>query len=402
MPERRGARLRASLDERSGALKVVHVINGLGTGGAERSLAEMLPFLRDRGIDSIVVTLYERPEGVEARVRERGFDVRRLRSSTPWGRARELRGLLRSERPDVVHTTIFESSLAGRLGAAGTGVPVLTSLVNVLYSGGRLRDPNVRRWKLEAARFVDAWTARHLTARFHAITQAVKDAAVETMRIDPGLVTVIWRGRDPERLGRPSDERRARARARLELPDDAEVVVNVGRREHQKGQHVLLEAAATLCADRPNAVVLVAGREGHASAPLQRRRRALGLEERVRFLGHRDDLPDVLAAADVFAFPSLWEGLGGSLIEAMALGLPIVASDVPAIREVVDVGRNALLVPPGDAPALAGRLADLLDDRERSRELGRVSRRRFEEHFTLARSAERMIELYGDLADRRQ
>ena len=370
------------------------MINGLGTGGAERSLAESLPLLRDAGIDSVVVTLYARAEGVESQVRAAGFEVRRLDTSRTPGRARRLRTLLRTERPDLVHSTIFESNLAARLAAAGTGIPVLTSLVNVLYSGARLRDPNVRAWKLAAARAVDAWTARRLTTHFHAITETVKAATVATMRIPPERITVIPRGRDPDRLGRPSPQRRDRARRELGLAMDAEVLVNVGRQEHQKGQHLMLDAVARLAPERPRLVALVAGRTGHASPALKRRVAELRLGDRVRFLGHRDDLPEVLAAADVFVFPSLWEGLGGSLLEAMALGLPIVASDLDAIREVVDDGVNGLLVPPADPPALAEAVASLLDDRTRAETIGRAARRRFETSFTVEASARRMIDLY--------
>jgi len=119
-----------------------------------------------------------------------------------------------------------------------------------------------------------------------------------------------------------------------------------------------------------------------------------GLGSPVELLGHREDVPEILAAADVFAFPSLWEGLGGALIEAMALGLPIVASDVPAIREVVDEGANARLVPPADPPALAEALARLLGDARLRSSYGERSREIFLERFTLERSAEAMLALY--------
>ena len=114
--------------------------------------------------------------------------------------------------------------------------------------------------------------------------------------------------------------------------------------------------------------------------------------------GHRDDAPEILAAADVFVFPSLYEGLGGSLIEAMALGLPIVASDLPAIREVVEPDRNAVLVPPGSPSELASAVEPLLGDEPRRKAMGARSRQIFEERFTLERSASRMIELFERVA----
>ena len=117
----------------------------------------------------------------------------------------------------------------------------------------------------------------------------------------------------------------------------------------------------------------------------------------MRFLGHRDDVPDLLAAADLFAFPSLYEGTGGAAIEAMALGLPIVTSDIDAMREVVDDRRNALLVPPHAPGPLADAIAALLDDPARRLAFGASSREIFEARFTLERSTRAMVELYRRL-----
>jgi L-malate glycosyltransferase len=113
-------------------------------------------------------------------------------------------------------------------------------------------------------------------------------------------------------------------------------------------------------------------------------------------------VPDVLAAADVFAFPSMYEGLGGSILEAMALGLPIVASDLPALRGIVEADRTAILVPPADTAALAGALADVLDHPDRARRLGAAARAAFDQRFTLAISTERMLALYEQVVPGRR
>ncbi len=374
-------------------LKVLIVHNGLGTGGAERSLAELLPGLADHGVRPLVACLLRRPEGVQAEVLQRGFDVRFLSGVNLIDRVRELRCIIALERPDLVHTTIFESDLVGRLAAVG-GPPVLTSLVNTSYDRARRGDPNVRALSLLAARTVDGWTARHLTAGFHALTQAVKDAAVDALGIAADRITVIKRGRDPVRLGLPGAGRRRHARAAFGLRDDDEVILNVARQEFQKGQRYLLEAVSQLAAARPRLVLLIAGRRGHASRELEQLCDQRQLRGRVRLLGNREDIPDLLAAADVFAFPSLFEGLGGALIEAMALGLPIVASDLPAVREVVVDGGNALLVPARSPRALAAALATFLDDPSLARAFGHRGRTIFERHFTMEQSTRQMVALY--------
>jgi glycosyltransferase involved in cell wall biosynthesis len=379
-------------------MKVLFVINGLGTGGAERSLAELLPWLGANEIDPVVTCLFARDEGVEEAVRSSGVEVQVLTGKALPGRVVSLRRLIRSHRPAIVHTSIFQSDLVGRVAAAGSDAALVTSLVNTPYDAVRLRDPNVRRLSLRAARWVDGWTARNMTTHFHAVSESVKRAAVDDLRIPPDRITVVPRGRDPDRLGVPSAARRLATRRALGWASDDEVIVTVGRHEFQKGHRYLLEAAARLLPTRPRLRVIVAGRRGNASADVEALRRSLHLGDQVRLLGHRDDVPNLLAAADLFVFPSLYEGFGGALIEAMALGLPIVASDVPAIREVVEEGRNAVLVPRGDPHALAGAIGALLDRAEQREAFGRASRRRFEERFTLESVVPQMVELYRSVA----
>ncbi len=369
---------------------MLSVIDGLGFGGAERSLAELLPGLAEAGIEPVVACLRRRPGGVEDDVLAAGFDVRFL-PGPPAARVRALRRLIRETSPSLVHTTLAAATLTGRFAAAGSGIPVLTSLVNQSYTPERMADPHVRPVALRGIRAVDGWTSRHLTSHFHAITGAVKTWAAATLRVPPSRITVVERGRDPRRLGEPGPERRARARERLGLEPDAPVLVAVGRQEFQKGHRFLLEAMPAVLAAHPAAVLLLAGREGEETAHL--RSLAAPFDGAVRFLGHRDDLPDVLAASDLFAFPSLWEGLGGAVLEAMALGVPIVASRLDPVREVVEDGRCAVLVPPRDPPSLGSAISSLLADPARAAGLGARGREIFTRRFTLERSTERMVDL---------
>jgi glycosyltransferase involved in cell wall biosynthesis len=297
---------------------------------------------------------------------------------------RTVRRLIQTERPDIVHTTICEANLIGRIAAARTGIPILTSLVSTPYVPARLRDFNLKRWKMRLVQGADGWTARHLTDHFHAITESVKQAAVRDLKINPERITVVPRGRDPDRLGMPSKERRDHVRQILQLDADDVVLINVGRQEYPKGQQFLLRAFERIAARRQKVVLLVAGRKGFSTPELERQMATSEvLRNRVRFLGHRDDVPDLLAAADLFVFPSLYEGLGGAVIEAMALGLPIVASDISALREITDVGGNSLLVPPGDFAALARGIDELLDNSTRRNAFGLRSRQIYAERFML-------------------
>lgn len=375
-------------------LKILFVIDSLGTGGAERDLAEKLPQLCRFNMKPIVVSLRPREEGVQADLQRQGFDVRILDASGLIGQVKVLRKILRTEQPDVIQTVLFHSDLVGRLAAMGTSAKVISRLVNTDYDEVRLHDPNIRAVRFRLARLIDGWTARHLTHHIYANSNAVKAAAMKDLGIPAEKITVIKEGRDSIRLGQPSVQRRTLARIRLGLNESQEVLVNIGRQDYQKGQRYLLEAMAKLVLTRSRLVLLIAGRSGNVSADLEYLRNRLGLKERVCFLGHREDVPEILAAADLFAFPSLYEGLPGAVIEAMALGLPIVASDIDPVRETVEEGRNALLVKSASSTELASAIERLLQDRQTAQAFGRRGREIFEERYILEESMARLVSFY--------
>lgn len=373
-------------------IRVLHVINGLGTGGAERSLQELLPALEERGVRSQIACLHRRTEGVQSSIETR-WPVTWLGGG--WGtRARQLRGLIGSNRVDIVHSTLFESDQLARIASIRTRAAVVTSLVNTPYLEVRRLDPNIRPWRLAVARGLDGFTSRHLTDHFIALTQAVKDHFVETLRIPEDRITVIPRGRDAGRLAQPSESRVQAVRSELGVGPDQHLIVNIARQEYQKGQADVLHAFQALLQRDPTARLVIAGRAGNATLELTALTTSLGLETSVTWLGHYDNVPELLAAADVFAFPSLYEGLGGSLIEAMAMGVPIVASDIPAIAETAPDSKVGLLVPAHDDCALAEALLRVLSTPGLARRLGDAGRRRYASLYTLDAMADRTTDLY--------
>jgi glycosyltransferase involved in cell wall biosynthesis len=357
----------------------------------------MAPHLMAEGIDLHVAYLIER-EGLRGQIEAAGVPVVSLASSgagrRAWlGRMTELVGEL---RPDVVHTTLFEADLAGRRAAARQGVPCVSSIVNTTYEPAQAGRENVSRVRLRAAQAVDAYTARKV-ARFHAVTEHVAQVMSRRLFIPRSKIEVIPRGREDAVLGRRTADRRARVRQGLGVGPGDPLIVAVGRQEPQKGLDLLLEAVPAVRARHPGVRVLVAGREGRASADLGDAMRTGDLGGSVTFLGMRDDVPDLLAAADVFAFPSRWEGAGGSLLEAMALEAPIVTSDLPTLRQTID-DTVAVLVRPDDAHALAACILGVLDDPAAASGRAGAGRARFEAEFTIGSGARRMARLYGDVA----
>ncbi len=273
---------------------------------------------------------------------------------------------------------------------------MVTSIVNTSYSREAARARrNVSGWKLEATRLIDAFSARHLNTGFHAITNAAKAEAVRSLGIEESRIEVIPRGRDTARLGAPSPERREQTRRSLGVGQEQPLLLSVGRREHQKGQVSAVEALAQLRSRLEDAILLIAGREGAASDELAQLVDELGLGQSVRFLGHRDDVPDLMAAADVLVFPSRYEGLGGTVIEAMALQLPVVASDIPVLREVA--GDTALFAPVGSPDILAAQISAVLTDAGLAIQMRAAGKARFAAAFRIDAVAERMADFYRQI-----
>ncbi|MFS8496448.1 MAG: glycosyltransferase [Actinomycetes bacterium] len=374
------------------------VIDSFGAGGAERSLVELVPAVAARGRRPVVVCLHSRDVGFEDDVRASGVDLRFLSASGLVGKVRELRRLIEEERPALVYSSLFEASLVTRLAAARKGVPVMVNLANTSYDPVRRLDPNIKWWRFRLVQEVDGYLSRHLTDHFHAVSQAVKDSAVASLRIPPDQITVVYRGRDPERIGEPTPERRQRVRRALGLDDETPVLVTVGRQEFQKGHRYLIEAMPKILERHPRTRLLIVGRRGAATPELERAVADFGVADSVSFLGHRADVTDLMAASDLFVFPSLFEGLGGALIEALALGLPIVASDIPPVREVVGDDPVADLVPPRDAAALAETVAALLDEPDRRRRYAEAGRDRFRRMFLAEHATARLVDLLDEVA----
>ncbi len=303
-----------------------------------------------------------------------------------------LRDLIRSEKPDLVQTTLFFSTVAGRVAARSLRTPIVTTLANQDYGPEHRAHSRYGACGVRAAQAIDLLTVP-LTTRFHAISVSVAQTMGRRLMIPEDRIQVVYRGRDPARLGVATPDRRLRTRAALSIDATTPVVLSVGRLDRQKGVDTTIDAFCRLVERVPDAVLLVAGRPGNASAVVQARARGCPA---VRFLGHRTDVPDLMCAADVLSFPSRWEGLGGTLLEAMALRLPIVASNIPPLVEALGDVRWPL-VRPDDAKVLARELVSVLESVPASEATRDAGERRFRHFFTADAAAEGMAELYQSI-----
>ena len=250
-----------------------------------------------------------------------------------------------------------------------------------------LRDPSVTR------RLISRLAVLRENAQI-AVSNAVRQSHIEAGRIPGRRFVVIENGIDDARLGRGCD--RAATRERLGVANDRLMCLTVGSLTPQKDHANLLEAASAVAGKALPVQFFIVG-DGPLRADLERRATELGLGETVRFLGQRLDVHELLRAADIFVLPSAWEGLPITILEAMASGLPCVATAVGGVPETLTDGVDGMIVPPGDAWSLADRVGLLAGDHGLRERLGRAARATYEMNFRAVRMVRRTEALY-DLA----
>ena len=365
--------------------RVAHVIDSLDiSSGAERQLVANLRAFDPSAIEHHVVLMRKTPTSrvadIPSSVRLHWLEDSNGRGRSRLGYARELAALTREHGFDLIHASLPDSALASRIAGMTTRTPVVESLVNISHEQIRTIDnPKVTRTKLAFHTWLDRLTTRKVR-RFHAVSRAVADSWAQVVRIKPSLIDVIPRGIDRAQFG-STEEQRERNRASViqefEFPESTFLVVAVGRQEPQKGHRYLLEAADRLRDQLPNLRVLLVGRRGLATRNLDSIIEDLSLQEIVRMIGPRRDVARLVAAADVFAFPSLFEGNGGNaLIEAMSMGVPVLATNIAPITDLIPDETCGVLVPRTDSPALATALSHLAADPDLREKLGRAGAER--------------------------
>ena len=357
---------------------VLQVVPEVDPGGAERivlSLARLLPPERFR----VSVAALDGRGRLGGAFRDAGCTVHDLGARGRWspGAAGRLRRLIRSTGPAIVHSHLFRAHLAAARAVRGNRPPVTLATEHQA-------DP--RRWALGVLR----WATRRTTL-VTAVSEGVR-AHLVAHGFAPQRVRTVLNGIDVEAAGGAA----ARSPAELGLPEGAQAVLFAGRLMRQKGLDVLLCAVSRVAADLPSLHLLVAG-DGPHRGQLETQSAALGLRGRVHFLGWRDDMPRVMRSACAAVLPSRWEGLSLVLLEAMAAGLPVVATSVEGHAEVLEPDVTGLLVAPDDAGALAGALRRLLSDAALSGRLGAAAGEVVRRRHTAEAMASRYAALYAEL-----
>jgi glycosyltransferase involved in cell wall biosynthesis len=308
---------------------------------------------------------------------------------------RALVGLVQKHQVDVIQTHLLRSLdfLVATL-RFGTKRPLVFWTVHNFNFALRPEQLPRFRWLAGAKQAAHSGLYRrmaHWVNGFIAVSNDVEAGILKTIGPVQERITIISNGVDTRRYHAPAD--RSATRCTLGFAEDAILYTVVGTLKEQKGHRYLIEAFAPLISATPHLHLLIVG-DGELRRSLESQVRAAGIEGNVHFLGNRSDVPAILAASDVFVLPSLWEGLPMALIEAMASGLPVIATAVSGSQQVVERGRSGILVPPGEVIPLRQAIEALIANPEWARLLGTAARRRIEEAYSAQRQAEEHLVLY--------
>jgi glycosyltransferase involved in cell wall biosynthesis len=362
-------------------LKVWYLITDLDIGGAQKTLIPIFKRLNRHYFDLTVVCLYGGDGIMADGIRSMGIPIIDLGMTSKWRVDALWRfyRLVRRERPIILHTSLFHASLIGRIVGRLSGTPLIfTWRQNVSIGGG---------WRERLNR----WTSA-LDDGVVAVSKAVADIEIERARIPAAKVTIVPNCVDlPETTS--SANLRNLVRNEIGIGHDLPVIGFIGRLHPQKGLPDLLHALLLVRMTIPSAQLVIVG-DGELRAELEAVSRNLGLADVVTFTGKRADVLTLLAAFDLFALPSHWEGLPLVLLEAMSIGLPVVATAVGGVPELVIDGESGFVVPAKDPPALAQAIIQLLERPQQAAQMGRNGRQRVAEQFSANYAASQIEELY--------
>lgn len=369
-------------------MKVLHaVIDGEIAGGQTVCLQIIEAFLRD-GHQAVVISPSEGPFTELLRKKEIPVFLIPVQNTYSFQRAFQLARLIKREKVDLIHSHgTVPLNIISRLAAKLSGVPCISHIhaENVFNA-----NPLVRQCQI----FLDNWTTQ-FCYKLIAVSNATKQSLVK-QGIHPDRIEVIVNSIDPNRI-RCSQSREEIFRT-FRIDSKKRLIGVIGRLSPTKGLEDFLKAMREITQQVPDVVGIIVGEDleqkGKYQRELQELSRSLNLNGAVMFTGFQQDPFSFLNAMEFFVFPSLREGMPLAILEAMCLKKAVVATHVGGIPEVVQKGETGVLIPPADSGALAQAVLKLLDDPERTKEMGEAGYKRVKEYFSESRMIDQIRELY--------
>ena len=376
-------------------MRILLVIDSFFTGGAEFSTLELFKYLKEKNVVIQICKLKKMsPEYAPETFNLSNDYIATLPNGDFLQKRKALKKMISQFKPDIIHSVLFNANLLVRsIRVFDSSFIHIESLVNHTYSENRLQEEGVTKIKLEGYRFLDRITSALGTDHFHPNGYSVAKHYQEKLGIDQKKMTVVHRGRDIKKYDVLPFNRKE-----IGIDEDKIILLNVARHEYQKGQDILLKALTLLPKEILEKVhLLIVGREGKLTTSLLKFVEENKLETTITFLGHRADIPELLKMSDIFVFPSRFEGLPGVLIEAEAAGLPVICTNLPMMKEVVEVDKNALVFEINNERQLAECISKLVFDEKLKNEFALESKKIFEEKFLLDSVHQKMYDLYFKL-----
>ena len=366
-------------------VKILYVFAALPVGGAETLLLTEVEGL-DKDVFNPLVCVISEKGPMGQRIEQMGYPViplhRMKRSQFDWRIIRDLRRLMENEKVQIVHTHLYDGNKYGRIAARLAHVPCILSTYHNVYMRRRTKYHLIN------------WTLSAFNNSLIAVSEAVKKSVVRYDRIRPEKIRVIYNGIDPAKFQGIFDRDGVRQSFAV---DEGDFLIGViARLEEQKGHIFLLEALRRIRQQCPQIKILIVG-DGKLRGFLEGKAHEMGLSGRVTFTGTRDPIAPVLSALDVFLLPSLWEGFSIAILEAMAMGLPVIATSVGGAAEVITPNQEGVLIPPGDIDSLETAMTDAALHREKYQAMGLAGRKKVYENFTRATHLSNLQSLYREV-----
>ena len=350
-----------------------------------------LEYLRDKGFD--VYAAFRVGKFTE-KIQQRGIKIfsipfeRRIAPFNDILSLIELYKFIRKEKFDIVHTATSKAGFLGRLAAYLTGVPII---LHTIYELPQNSTQNIflKRFYRKLETLAAQWTDHIITISNPNYNQIVLEKTTSSQKI-----TIIPNGIDITKYDLEVDV--SAKKRELGIPDGAYIVGTVGRLETPKGHKYLLQGIPLILQKFPNTIFLIVG-AGILREQLEDTVKQMGVEKNVIFTGFREDLIEIMHTFDLFCLPSLWEGFGVVIAEAMACSLPVVASNVGGIADVVEDGVTGILVQPKNPKLIAKAIMKLLNDNCLAEKMGQNGKERVARLFTQEKMLEKTWELYRTL-----
>ena len=376
-------------------IKVLHLIESLKSGGAEKRLVSDI---KNLGSDNFVHFLcymyrgYELVSEVPSYANVRCLNMRNIYDIIAGFMG--MKAVIKEFVPDIIHTHVFGANIYGRvLGRIFSKAKIVSTLHSIDYMKYISETRSSFSYKVRMADFLTSFCVD----AFVAVSSYINDLALKTLKVKRIEVIynypeIAYSTLELNGIDKSCVKRQLGA-------DGAFIVFNCGNLRPQKGHRYLISAMAEVVKNVPNAKLLIAG-SGPLLSELKEQIGKLNLEGSVSLLGRRDDIMNILCVSDLFVFPSLEEGQGLALIEAMAAGLPCVASNIGPIPEIIPNAEAGILVKPGDPDGLAGAIFELYSDRNKAKAMAAAGKRYAMGKFNARSSVDRLSRLYEELYEK--